>query len=140
MRHCDKEHSVRRAGTAVHRRGCEEVRAAPRSRRTSCATPWLMRCARKREAAVHTGLSLRLYERMNCSARRCSSSSPSSGNLVLTTATSAARPRTHAHTHVGGAHAISPRPSLQSKRCVHQSLSTSHTTPACNLSAWLTWR
>lgn len=33
---------------------------------TSCAMPWLMRCARKRAAAVHTGLSLRLYERMNC--------------------------------------------------------------------------
>mmetsp|Transcript_11553 Transcript_11553/g.28291 ORF Transcript_11553/g.28291 Transcript_11553/m.28291 type:complete len:258 (-) Transcript_11553:26-799(-) len=57
---------------------------------TSCATPWLMRCARKRPAAVHTGLSLRLYERMNCRHSLCSSSSPSSGNLVLTTATSAA--------------------------------------------------
>ena len=40
-------------------------------RRTSCATPRLMRWAKKRAAAVHTGLSLSLCERMNWRQSLC---------------------------------------------------------------------
>ena len=58
---------------------------------SSCTTCWLMRCAKNLVAATHTGLSFRLNARRNCKMIRFKTSSPSSGNLVFTTATSAAK-------------------------------------------------
>lgn len=53
----------------------------------SDTTPWFARCPINVHAATHTGLSPRTNARLNYRVTRCNSSSPISGNLVLSTAT-----------------------------------------------------
>ena len=68
----------------------EQDREQLQCARISCATCWLTRCAMNVTIALQTGLSFRRYARRNCRTTRVSSSSPSSGILVLMMLTSAA--------------------------------------------------
>mmetsp|Transcript_22594 Transcript_22594/g.89424 ORF Transcript_22594/g.89424 Transcript_22594/m.89424 type:complete len:204 (+) Transcript_22594:1553-2164(+) len=63
------------------------------SARISPATCWLTRCAMKVVVAMRLVLSFLLYALRSCTMRRASSSSPTCGILVFTTAMSAAKTR-----------------------------------------------